>query len=80
MDSDRVLSRYSALVCRTTRLFGTLLPVGRRVPDETVALLEDAAYRLGLYTSAMPGTRAPSPQEFEDLAREIDEALGAAKR
>jgi hypothetical protein len=30
MASDRVLSRYSALVCRTTRLFGTLLPVGTR--------------------------------------------------
>ena len=75
MATDRILLRYAALARRAERLLAAPAPGNGPVPTEVLTLLDDTTYRLGLYVSAMPGSRAPAPAEFEALSREVDDAL-----
>jgi hypothetical protein len=77
MAADRLLLRYTLLAARAEQLLIEPALEDVEVPDEAVQLLDDAAYRLGLYVSAMPGSRAPALADFEALAGEIDEVVGS---
>jgi hypothetical protein len=76
---DRTLERYAVIAARVHALLADPEPDSLRAPPDVHQMIAVAAYRLGLYVSAMPGAQAAGRTEFDEtrlLHEELDGAVG----
>jgi hypothetical protein len=75
---ETTLETYAALAETVHALLSDPDPASLRAPPEVRRMLAQAAYRLAVYVSAMPGAQGADRDELADL-RAMREALGAPR-